>query len=150
MLDIMSSPSPSASIDLDLLRNMQLGFKKACKQILPKVNPTLIADIIERQQENPEPIYMLEVFTKSDVDSEKIRNIIFERVGVTPSIHDNGTHYVTNQKLTLEMLKEISDYDGVVAVEGDYTEAITGLGPSHSWDEVRARIGDKDYYKYQY
>lgn len=82
MLDIMSSPSPSASIDLDLLRNMQLGFKKVCKQILPKVNPTLIADIIERQQENPEPIYMLEVFTKSDVDSEKIRNIIFERVGV--------------------------------------------------------------------
>jgi hypothetical protein len=48
------------------------------------------------------------------------------------------------------MLKEISDYEDVVAVEGDYTEAITGLGPSHSWDEVRARIGDKDSYKYQY
>jgi hypothetical protein len=24
---------------------------------------------------------------------------------------------------------KISDYDDVVAVEGDYTEAITGLGP---------------------
>jgi len=146
----MSSPSPSASIDLDLLRNMQLGFKKVCKQILPKVNPTLIADIIERQQENPEPIYMVEVFTKSGEDSEQIRNIILEEVGVTPEVYDNGTHYVTNQKLTLETLKEISDYEGVVAVEGDYTGAITGLGPSHSWDEVRARIGDKDYYKYQY
>jgi len=143
------SNAPS-SIDLDLLRNMVLGFKKACKQILPKVNPALIADIIERQQENPEPIYMVEVFTKSGVDSEQIRNIILEKVGVTPQVYDNGTHYVTNQKLTLEMLKEISDYDGVVVVEGDYTEAITGLGPSHSWDEVKARIGDKDYYKYQY
>ncbi|HZD33784.1 MAG TPA: hypothetical protein VE130_01150 [Nitrososphaeraceae archaeon] len=50
----------------------------------------------------------------------------------------------------MEMLKEISDYEDVVAVEGDYTEAITGLGPSHGWDEVRARIGDKDSYKYQY
>jgi len=143
------SNAPS-SIDLDLLRNMVLGFKKACKQILPKVNPALIADIIERQQENPEPIYLVEVFTKSGVDSEQIRNIILEKVGVTPQVYDNGTHYVTNQKLTLEMLKEISDYEGAVAVEGDYTEAITGLGPSHSWDEVKARIGDKDYYKYQY
>lgn len=140
----------SSSNDLDLLRNTLFGFKKACKQILPKVNPTLIADIIERQQENPEPIYMVEVFTKSEVDSEQIKSIILERAGVTPEVYDNGTHYVTNQKLTLEALKEISDYDDVVAVEGDYTESITGLGPSHGWDEVRARIGDRDSYKYQY
>lgn len=142
--------SPPSSVSLDLLRNMLLGYKKACKEILPKVNPTLIADVIVRQQENPEPIFMLEVFTKSGLDSEQIRNIILEKTGVTPEVYDNGTHYVTNQKLTLEMLKEISDYDDVVGVEGDYTEAITGLGPSHSWDEVRARIGEKDSYKYQY
>jgi hypothetical protein len=129
---------------------MILGFKKACKEILPKVNPTLIADVVERQQDNPEPIFMVEVFTKSGLDSEQIRNIILERTGVTPEVYDHGTHYVTNQKLTLEMLKEISDYEDVVAIEGDYTEAITGLGPSHNWDEVRARIGDKDSYKYQY
>jgi hypothetical protein len=129
---------------------MLLGYKKACKEILPKINPTLIADVIVRQQENPEPIFMVEVFTKSGLDSEQIRNIILEKTGVTPEVYDNGTHYVTNQKLTLEMLKEISDYDDVVGVEGDYTEAITGLGPSHSWDEVRARIGEKDSYKYQY
>jgi hypothetical protein len=85
-----------------------------------------------------------------DLAKRATRNIILEKVGVTPEVYDNGTHYVTNQKLTLEMLKEISDYEDVVAVEGDYTEAITGLGPSHSWDEVRARIGDKDSYKYQY
>jgi hypothetical protein len=49
-LSSMSSPPPStsSSINLDLLRNMLLGFKSACIQILPKVNPTLIADIIER------------------------------------------------------------------------------------------------------
>jgi hypothetical protein len=41
---------------------------------------------------------MLEVFTKAGVDSEKIRNLILEKVGVTPELYDNGTHYVTNQK----------------------------------------------------
>jgi hypothetical protein len=46
------------------------------------------------------------------------------------------------------MLKVLSDNDDLVEVEGDYT--IIGLGPSHNWDEVRARIGDKDYHKYQY
>jgi hypothetical protein len=101
----MSSPASSAS--LDLLRNMILGFKKACKEILPKVNPTLIADVIERQQDNPEIIFMVEVFTKSGLDSEQIRNMILERIGVTPEVYDNGTHYVTNQKLTLEMLKDV-------------------------------------------
>ena len=46
------------------------------------------------------------------------------------------------------MLEALSDNGDVV--EDDCTETITGLGPSHNWDEVRARIGDRDYYKYQY
>lgn len=33
-----------------------------------------------------------------------------------PAIYDNDTHYVTNQKLTLEMLKEISDSEDVFEV----------------------------------
>ena len=148
----MSTPStnsPSTS-ELDQLRDALFGFKKACKQILPKVNPSLIADIIERLQKNPEPIYMIEIFTKSGLDSERIRTMMFEKIGVSPEIYENGTQYVINHKLNFEMLKVLSDNDDVVAVEGDYTETITGLGPSHNWDEVRARIGDRDYYKYQY
>ncbi len=47
------------------------------------------------------------------------------------------------------MLKALSDNDDV-AIEGDYPEPITGLRPSHNWDEVRASIGYRDYYKYQY
>ena len=38
-----------------------------------------------------------------------------------PAVYDKGTHYVTNQKLTLEMLKEISDSEDVVQVSGEYT-----------------------------
>ena len=47
------------------------------------------------------------------------------------AIYDNGTHYVTNQKLTLEMFKEISDSEDVLDVTGEYTGNIGGYGPSH-------------------
>ena len=55
---------------------------------------------------------------------------------MVPAIYDNGTHYVTNHKLTLEMLKEISDSADVLEVAGDYTGKITARGSSlvHSED----------------
>jgi hypothetical protein len=128
-----------SSSSLDRLKEKYEEYREYCKTILPKVDHVLVADLLNRLQRNPHPIYMVEVFTKPGVDSERIRNIILEKTGMMPSIYDNGTHYVVNQKLTLEMLKEISDADDVLAVEGDYTEAVTGLGSSHSWDEVRIR-----------
>ena len=41
-------------------------------------------------------------------------------------VYDHGTHYVTNQKLTLEMLKEISNSEDVLEVAGEYTGGIGG------------------------
>jgi hypothetical protein len=68
-----------------------------------------------------EPLsYTIEVFTKEGIDVEEAKNYISEKTGMMPSIHDNGTHYVTNQRLTLEMLKEICDSDDVVDVRGSY------------------------------
>jgi len=81
------------------------------QEYLPKVDAEVINDLLLRQRENPviTPIYMLEVFTKEGIDSQKVKDFIFQKTGMMPAIYDNGTHYVTNQKLTLEMLKEISD-----------------------------------------
>ena len=50
---------------------------------------------------------------------------------MVPAIYDNGTHFVTNQKPTFEMLREISDSDDILEVAGDYTGNITARGPSH-------------------
>ena len=36
-----------------------------------------------------------------------------------------------NHKLTLEMLKELSDLEYVVEVTGEYKDGITGIGASH-------------------
>ena len=50
---------------------------------------------------------------------------------MVPAIYDKGTHYVTNQKLTLEILKEISESTDVLEVAGEYTGNITARGSSH-------------------
>ena len=51
---------------------------------------------------------------------------------MVPSRYDKGTHYVTNHRLTLEMLKEIiSDLEYIVEVTGEYTGGITTRGASH-------------------
>jgi hypothetical protein len=62
---------------------------------------------------------------------KSIRNYIIEKTGMAPPIYDNGNHYVTNQRLTLEMLEEISDFEDVLEVTGDYTGTLTGRGASH-------------------
>lgn len=47
------------------------------------------------------------------------------------AIYDNGTHYVTHMRLTLEILKRLNDFDFVLEVMGDYTCTETSLGPMH-------------------
>jgi len=65
------------------------------------------------------------------VDPEAAKQYIFEKTGIVPAIYDKRTRYVTNHKLTLEILKEISDSDDVLEVAGDYTANITARGSSH-------------------
>jgi hypothetical protein len=74
---------------------------------------------------------MVEIFTKPETDSEVMKDKIFERTGMVPAIYDKGTHYVTNQRLTLEALKEICNSEDVIEVTGDYTGTLTGRGASH-------------------
>jgi hypothetical protein len=66
----------------------------------------------------------VEVFTKEGVDSEKAKEYIYQKTGMMPAVFDHGTHYVTNQVLSLDMLKEISDSDDVLEVRGSYCGGI--------------------------
>jgi hypothetical protein len=99
----------------------------------PKSDPSFIDDLLRRSQRNPEipPIYMVEVFTRNGVNSEGLKKYLFEKTGMVPAVYEDGTHFVANFKLTLEMLKEISDFDGVLEVAGEYTGNITARGASH-------------------
>jgi hypothetical protein len=115
------------------IRTVFQGLQTLYETYLPKVDPILIHDLLIREKEKSEnaPFYMVEVFTKAGIDSEAMKNKIFERTGWLPAVYDKGTHYVNNQRLTLEMLKEISASDDVLEVTGDYTGSITATGASH-------------------
>jgi hypothetical protein len=115
------------------LQNQFQELQKKYQQLLPKVDPGLVNDLLLRQMENPGivPMYMVEVFTKPGLNTEEVRSYIIGKTGMSPAIYDNGTHYVTNQKLTLDILKEISDSEDVIEVTGDYTGGLGGYGASH-------------------
>jgi hypothetical protein len=115
------------------IKNQFEELQKKYKDYLPKVDPDLIYDLLLRQREDPlnTPMYMLEVFTKRETDPQMTRENILKKTGMVPAIYDNGTHYVTNQKLTIDMLKEISDSNDVLEVSGEYTGGVGGLGASH-------------------
>jgi hypothetical protein len=115
------------------IRSVFQGLQTLYQIYLPKVDPILIHDLLIREKEKSEdaPFYMVEIFTKPGIDSEAMKNKIFDRTGWLPAVYDKGTHWVTNQRLTLEMLKEISEPEEVLEVTGDYTGSIGGWGASH-------------------
>jgi hypothetical protein len=123
----------SESQEIKEIKRVYAGLETLYQTYFPKSEPYLIHDLLRRLNKNPNdsPIYMVEVFTKPNVDPEATKNYVFDKTGMIPAIYDKGTHYVTNHKLTLEMLKEISDSDDVLEVAGDYTGIITARGSSH-------------------
>jgi hypothetical protein len=123
----------SESQEINEIKRVYAGLETLYHTYFPKSAPSLIHDLLRRSEKDPNtpPIYMVEVFTKRGVNAETAKKYIFEKTGMVPAIYENGTLFVTNQKLTLQMLKEISDSDDVLEVAGDYTGNITGRGSSH-------------------
>ena len=119
--------------ELKEIRNVFRGLQTLYDTHLPKVDSTLIDDLLIREKEKSEraPFYMVEIFTKEGTDSEAMKNQIFEKTGMLPAIYDHGTHYVTNQRLSLETLAEMSQSEDVLEVTGDYIGTPTGTGASH-------------------
>jgi hypothetical protein len=119
--------------ELREIRSVFQGLETLYQTYLPKVDPTLIHDLLIREQEKSQraPFYMVEVFTKQGTDSEWCKNHIWKTTEFVPAVYDKGTHYVTNMRLTLDILKSLTDFDFVLEVTGDYTGTLTGRGASH-------------------
>ena len=115
------------------LRNVFHGLETLYSTYLPKVDPILLNDLLLREEEKSEraPFYMVEVFTKPGTNSEWCKAHIIETTGFVPAIYDKGTHYVTNMRLTLDILKRLGDFEFVQEITGDYTGTLTGRGASH-------------------
>ena len=121
------------SYELQELRNVFHGLETVYSTYLPKVNPVLIHDLLLREENKSEraPFYMVEVFTKRGTNSEWCKQHIIETTGFAPAIYDKGTHYVTNMRLTLDILKKLNDFEFVEEIAGDYTGTLTGVGASY-------------------
>ena len=97
-------------------------FQKACKTTLPKVDRKLIEDFLNRQQEDPgtRPMYSIEVTTKEGLDIQKIKDLVWSKIGQIPDIDNHGTYYRIEHILTLDALRRLSDHDAVLNVKGSY------------------------------
>lgn len=140
----MSEGKAQASkLDELKVRTQQLG--EAYRELFPKVDPAFVYDLIIRLVLNPKesaPIYTVEVFTKEGTNPEKSKEHILQTTGTVPSIYDNGTHYVSTHRLTLEILKKLNDIDYVLEVMGDYTGSASSTGARHEkgdWKRIRDR-----------
>jgi hypothetical protein len=121
------------SYELQELRNVFHGLETVYSTYLPKVDPVLIHNLLLREEQNSEraPFYMVEVFTKPGTNSEWCKQHIIHTTGFVPAIYDKGTHYVTNMRLTLDILKRLNDFEFVEEIAGDHTGNLTGRGASH-------------------
>jgi hypothetical protein len=98
-------------------------FQNACKTVLPKVDRKLIQEFLFRQQEEDsdgKPRYTVEVHTREGLDTKKIKELIWSKLGEMPDIDCHGTQYKFDHTLTLGVLKRISDLDYVLRVKGSY------------------------------
>ena len=122
---------------LSEIKRVYSGLETLYSTYFPKSDPSLIDDLLRRSLKNPQipPIYMVEVFTRTGVNPEVAKQYIFEKTGMIPAVYENGTLFVANHKLTLEILKEISDFEDVLEVAAEYTGNVTARGASHVHSE---------------
>ena len=134
IFDLTDYASGREAAELYALRIQRQKLQVIYTQVLPKVVPGLIGDLLSREidcEPGNAPMYTLEVFTRKRTDSKKAIAYVFQKTGMIPAVYDKGTHYVTNQKLTLQILKEISDSDDVLEITGEYSGSCGSIGPTH-------------------
>lgn len=119
------------SIDeLQEIRIVFQGLQTLYETYLPKADPLLINDLLVREQKNyrtnaplSTSYYVVEISTNDGKDFERMREVIHQKTGLFPSIHDNGTRYVVKMELNLETLRGICNSDeSIIMVTGRYAE----------------------------
>jgi len=66
-----------------------------------------------------------------------------QTTGTIPSVYDNGTHYVSTHRLTLEILKKLNDIEYVLDVMGDHSGGAASIGPRHSMGDWKRKKDNK-------
>jgi hypothetical protein len=109
------------------------GLQTAYKTILPKVDPLLIEDMILRQQRNPQEQlkYTIDIVSDGSRNPDDVKKDILADTGMVPSIYEHVTHYVVNQKISLEVLEKIQKYPDVQEVKWEYSGSYASRGAAN-------------------
>ena len=91
---------------------------KIIKSVFPKVDPLLVVGLIFAENERNEGLYTLEIRVKEGQDTNAIREHIIRETGMAPGFYLGGTKIIVTQKLDLEILKTINDFEEVMAIKG--------------------------------
>jgi hypothetical protein len=120
------------SLSIDELQEMRIvfqGLQTLYQAYLPKADPLLVNDLLVREQPDYRPkdplptsyYYTVEILTKDGEEVERMRELIHNKIGLFPSVYDNGTRFVLNMELNLEMLRDICNSDeNIIEVTGHY------------------------------
>jgi hypothetical protein len=123
------------SLSIDELQEMRIvfqGLQTLYQTYLPKADPILVNDLLVHEQKNYRPniplstsdYYTVEISTKDGKEFERMREVIQKKTGLFPSIYDDGTRFVLNMELNLEMLRGICNSDeNIIKVTGHYAGA---------------------------
>ena len=123
------------SLSIDELQEMRIvfqGLQTLYQTYLPKADPILVNDLLVHEQKNyrlNNPLstsyhYTVEISTKDGKEFERMREVIHKKTGLFPSVYDDGTRFVLNMELNLEMLRGICNSDeNIIKVTGHYAGA---------------------------
>ena len=123
------------SLSIDELQEMRIAFQglqTLYQTYLPKADPILVNDLLVHEQKKSRPnnplstsdYYTVEISTKDGKEFERMREMIQKKTGLFPSIYDDGTRFVLNMELNLEILRGICNSDeNIIKVTGHYAGA---------------------------
>ena len=121
-----------SSLSVDEIQELRIvfqGLQTLYQTYFPKADPLLINDLLVREQRNyrrndplfPPSYYTVEILTNDGKAVARMKEVIHQKTGIFPSIYDDGTRYVLNIKLNLELLRVICNSDeSVIKVTGNY------------------------------
>ena len=98
-------------------------FENSMREGLPKVDQRLIIDMLHRMKRDDSPMYTIEIFLKENPNTNEMKSIIEEGLGVMPAFYDHGTHVVVAHRFNLQMLEYISNNLNVEKIRGTFTGA---------------------------
>ena len=96
---------------------------------------SLLALLQSRGHSVPDPqeqlIYTIDVLSDGSRNPDDIKKDILADTGMVPSIYEHGTHYVVNQKISLETLEKIQKYPDVQEIRGEYSGSFASTGAAN-------------------